>query len=135
MVIAPLTYLSSLVRNIEASRKMRRVFRRDFKFDRSQRLSIEGRSNHFSASYCPPASRKGPGSGIVQVIIIKRTDVAKPNYQYEKRQRELEKKKKKAEKAHKKSGPGDAAPMDEGETGTETAPTSAPTPPDAAATS
>lgn len=28
----------------------------------------------------------------------------KPNYQYEKRQRELEKKRKKAEKEHKKAG-------------------------------
>lgn len=31
--------------------------------------------------------------------------VAKPNYQFEKRQRELEKKRKKAEKADKKSSP------------------------------
>lgn len=30
--------------------------------------------------------------------------MAKPNYQFEKRQRELEKKKKKAEKAQKKAG-------------------------------
>jgi hypothetical protein len=33
--------------------------------------------------------------------------MAKPNYQYEKRQRELEKKRKKEEKALKKSSPGD----------------------------
>ena len=32
--------------------------------------------------------------------------MAKPNYSYEKRQRELEKKKKKEEKAHKKSSGG-----------------------------
>lgn len=38
--------------------------------------------------------------------------MAKPNYSYEKRQRELEKKKKKAEKALRKSSPGDA-PSDE----------------------
>ena len=31
--------------------------------------------------------------------------MAKPNYQFEKRQRELEKKRKKAEKAEKKSSP------------------------------
>lgn len=35
--------------------------------------------------------------------------MAKPNYQFEKRQRELEKKKKKAEKALKKSSGGHAA--------------------------
>ena len=34
--------------------------------------------------------------------------MAKPNYGFEKRQRELEKKRKKAEKAMKKSGPQDA---------------------------
>ena len=34
------------------------------------------------------------------------TPVAKPNYSFEKRQRELEKKKKKAEKAQKKANPG-----------------------------
>ena len=36
--------------------------------------------------------------------------MAKPNYQYEKRQRELEKKKKKAEKAQRKSSPTDDSP-------------------------
>ncbi len=41
--------------------------------------------------------------------------MAKPNYQFEKRQREMEKKKKKAEKAFKKSlGPEDA-PAAEGD--------------------
>jgi hypothetical protein len=39
--------------------------------------------------------------------------VAKPNYQYEKRQRELEKKKKKAEKAQRKSAAGDGSPQEE----------------------
>jgi hypothetical protein len=34
--------------------------------------------------------------------------VAKPNYQFEKRQRELEKKKKKEAKANKKAPPADA---------------------------
>lgn len=37
----------------------------------------------------------------------------KPNYQYEKRQRELEKKKKKAEKALKKSANTEAPPATE----------------------
>jgi hypothetical protein len=36
--------------------------------------------------------------------------VLKPNYQFEKRQRELEKKKKKAEKAQKKASSTDIAP-------------------------
>jgi len=39
--------------------------------------------------------------------------VAKPNYQYEKRQRELEKKKKKAEKALKKTSPGEDSPVED----------------------
>lgn len=37
----------------------------------------------------------------------------KPNYQFEKRQRELEKKKKKAEKASKKAPPAEDAPTTE----------------------
>jgi hypothetical protein len=57
--------------------------------------------------------------------------VAKPNYQYEKRQRELEKKKKKAEKAQRKASGSDTAPVDEH--AAEPAPTDAPFPPDAAA--
>jgi hypothetical protein len=36
--------------------------------------------------------------------------MAKPNYQFEKRQRELEKKRKKAEKANKKTAPQPATP-------------------------
>jgi hypothetical protein len=36
---------------------------------------------------------------------VEEIHVAKPNYQFEKRQRELEKKRKKAEKAEKKSSP------------------------------
>lgn len=36
--------------------------------------------------------------------------MAKPNYGFEKRQRELEKKRKKAEKAMKKTGPQDQEP-------------------------
>jgi hypothetical protein len=43
--------------------------------------------------------------------------VAKPNYQYEKRQRELEKKKKKAEKALKKTSPGEDLPAEESSPG------------------
>lgn len=39
--------------------------------------------------------------------------MAKPNYQYEKRQRELEKKKKKAEKALKKTSPGEDSTAEE----------------------
>lgn len=39
--------------------------------------------------------------------------MAKPNYQYEKRQRELEKKKKKAEKAQRKSAAGDGSPHED----------------------
>ncbi len=41
--------------------------------------------------------------------------MAKPNYQFEKRQREMEKKKKKAEKAFKKTLGPDDAPATEGE--------------------
>jgi hypothetical protein len=41
-----------------------------------------------------------------------RITVAKPNYQYEKRQRELEKKKKKAEKAQRKTSDGDTPTED-----------------------
>ena len=49
------------------------------------------------------------GSGIVcDITLIQRKHVAKPNYQYEKRQRELEKKKKKAEKAQRKASSSDA---------------------------
>ena len=44
----------------------------------------------------------------------------KPNYQYEKRQRELEKKKKKAEKELKKGAPAETPP--EAETATEVPP-------------
>lgn len=36
--------------------------------------------------------------------------MAKPNYSFEKRQRELEKKRKKEEKAHRKSAPQPATP-------------------------
>jgi hypothetical protein len=57
--------------------------------------------------------------------------VAKPNYQYEKRQRELEKKKKKAEKAMRKAAGNEAAPTDDHTA--ESTPTDAPHPPDAAA--
>jgi hypothetical protein len=57
--------------------------------------------------------------------------VAKPNYGYEKRQRELEKKKKKAEKAFKKSaGPAEAGDLPDGGADAESAPGS---PDDAAA--
>lgn len=38
--------------------------------------------------------------------------MAKPNYQFEKRQRELEKKKKKEEKLARKTGPGDTPETD-----------------------
>lgn len=41
--------------------------------------------------------------------------MAKPNYQFEKRQREMEKKKKKAEKAFKKTLGPDDAPATEGD--------------------
>jgi hypothetical protein len=46
-------------------------------------------------------------------ITFERMHVAKPNYQYEKRQRELEKKKKKAEKAQRKSSPADGTPAED----------------------
>jgi uncharacterized Zn finger protein (UPF0148 family) len=48
---------------------------------------------------------------IVCPICNERKHVAKPNYQYEKRQRELEKKKKKAEKALRKTSPGEDSPV------------------------
>jgi hypothetical protein len=41
-----------------------------------------------------------------RVALLKRKPVAKPNYSYEKRQRELEKKKKKEEKAARKAAGG-----------------------------
>jgi hypothetical protein len=43
----------------------------------------------------------------------------KPNYQFEKRQRELEKKKKKAEKALKRESAPEATPTTEGDAPTE----------------
>jgi hypothetical protein len=52
--------------------------------------------------------------------ITARSHGLKPNYQYEKRQRELEKKKKKAEKELKKGAPAEAPP--EAETATEVPP-------------
>lgn len=64
--------------------------------------------------------------------------MAKPNYQFEKRQRELEKKKKKAEKAFKKSQGPDAPPVADGDaeldpaTTVDTATTTAPAPEPAA---
>ena len=57
----------------------------------------------------PPGSENAPGSGIVWVQRSKEPGL-KPNYQYEKRQREMEKKKKKAEKALKKAAPTDTPP-------------------------
>jgi hypothetical protein len=57
-------------------------------------------------------------SGIVIAITTTGEIMAKPNYQFEKRQRELEKKKKKAEKAQKKAG----ADVDPKEPGTEPPP-------------
>lgn len=51
--------------------------------------------------------------------------MAKPNYQYEKRQRELEKKKKKEEKAQRKSTPGHDGAGDDSEPSSDT-PTLAP---------
>jgi hypothetical protein len=41
--------------------------------------------------------------------------MAKPNYGFEKRQRELAKKRKKEEKALKKSSPGDPSPDEQGQ--------------------
>ncbi|HCY15955.1 MAG: hypothetical protein A2Z93_09295 [Curvibacter sp. GWA2_64_110] len=46
------------------------------------------------------------------IDIIQRKHVAKPNYQYEKRQRELEKKKKKEEKAQRKASTHDTPSAD-----------------------
>jgi hypothetical protein len=51
--------------------------------------------------------------GIVCHAPIERNPELKPNYQYEKRQRELEKKKKKAEKEHKKAAPPEMPPVPE----------------------
>ena len=45
-------------------------------------------------------------------ITNERTSVAKPNYQFEKRQRELEKKRKKAEKEQRKAAPASPGPSD-----------------------
>lgn len=46
------------------------------------------------------------------INIIQEKHVAKPNYQYEKRQRELEKKKKKEEKAQRKASTPDVPSSD-----------------------
>ena len=59
------------------------------------------------AASCNENSEKEAKSGIVSSLETERTHVAKPNYQFEKRQRELEKKKKKAEKALKKTSGAD----------------------------
>jgi hypothetical protein len=59
------------------------------------------------------------GSGtLIALIVTKGISMAKPNYQFEKRQRELEKKKKKEEKLAKRAAPSDqtvpaAAPPNE----------------------
>lgn len=49
--------------------------------------------------------------------------MAKPNYQYEKRQRELEKKKKKEEKAQRKGSPDGGTPADDADESSGFAPT------------
>ena len=62
----------------------------------------------------------------------KETYVAKPNYQFEKRQRELEKKKKKAEKERKKAVAADPSLMgdEDGEAGADGTAMQAPVPPE-----
>lgn len=62
------------------------------------------------AASCNENSEIEAKSGIVSSLETERTYVAKPNYQFEKRQRELEKKKKKAEKALKKTSGADHSP-------------------------
>jgi hypothetical protein len=52
-----------------------------------------------------------------------RITVAKPNYQYEKRQRELEKKKKKEEKAQRKGSSDGGTPSEENDESSGFAPT------------
>jgi hypothetical protein len=54
--------------------------------------------------------------------------MAKPNYSYEKRQRELAKKKKKEEKALRKAAPRDAAQPDQPEVAPAPAPADTPNP-------
>lgn len=59
------------------------------------------------------APRRQPlTSGIVATSQLRKPPVAKPNYQFEKRQRELAKKRKKEEKQQRKAGApaGDSAP-------------------------
>jgi hypothetical protein len=51
---------------------------------------------------------------IVYGVITEEVRMAKPNYQFEKRQRELEKERKKEAKAKKKSPPPQPAPLTEG---------------------
>ncbi|MDP2028044.1 MAG: hypothetical protein Q8K12_00185 [Thiobacillus sp.] len=58
-------------------------------------------------------SSESPECGIVCHAPTKRNPELKPNYQYEKRQRELEKKKKKAEKEHKKAVAPEVPPVPE----------------------
>ena len=63
-----------------------------------------------------PESKHGFGYAQVRYCLptpTERSPELKPNYSYEKRQRELEKKKKKAEKAHKNTAPTDMPPMPE----------------------
>ena len=51
--------------------------------------------------------------GIVDGVTTEEVRMAKPNYQFEKRQRELEKERKKEAKAKKKSPPAPPAPINE----------------------
>jgi hypothetical protein len=60
-------------------------------------------------------SARGGRSGIVKASEIERDPVKKPNYQFEKRQRELDKKKKKEEKTLKKDTATEATPAAETE--------------------
>jgi hypothetical protein len=67
---------------------------------------------------CAPqkdSSARGGRSGIVKDREIERDPVKKPNYQFEKRQRELEKKKKKEEKTLKKDNATEVTPATETE--------------------
>lgn len=53
---------------------------------------------------------RGEGGGKVSCLHPESTPMAKPNYQFEKRQRELQKKQKKEEKAQRKALGGPAEP-------------------------
>ncbi len=76
---------------------------------------MHGRRSSRQCEYSQRQAKIFRASGIVTVIETTGEIMAKPNFQFEKRQRELEKKKKKAEKAQKKANAAGEPPAPETE--------------------